>query len=122
MFCDLSTTRLNFSFVIFILRPYLMEPGVRLFVFEMRFNDGASEVVATKGIFLPSQKGLAGLAISSGTKQKLSIFGVVIAIVIFAVFMFWTARHFKKKGKKAEVIEHSKISHRHRKLIPVEVW
>jgi hypothetical protein len=70
------------------------------FVFKIRLSDGESEVISSKDIFLPSQTGLTGLAISDDNKRALSYVGVAVVILLFLIVGVSLFRRFKKKTRK----------------------
>jgi Na+-transporting methylmalonyl-CoA/oxaloacetate decarboxylase gamma subunit len=90
------------------------------FNFNMIFSDGLISIEASKGIFLPSQKGLTGLIISDDNALKLTTFGIVIGVVVILVFVVWGVKNFKRKTKKISV-KPRKVKKRRKDLIDVEV-
>ncbi|MBI2452457.1 hypothetical protein HYV50_05285 [Candidatus Pacearchaeota archaeon] len=87
------------------------------FEFNMKFVEGNVEIVATRTIFLPSQRGLAGLVFSGGTRGRLSLIGL---IAVFLLILFFVTRfiysHHKRIKKIGELGKREK-----RKLIKFEI-
>ncbi len=73
------------------------------FNFEMDLTDGASTISINKTIFLPSERGLAGLAISDNVRRGLSLAAAILvfAFVLYIVMKFIYSHHkrIKKIGK-----------------------
>lgn len=83
------------------------------FDFRMRFNDGKTEIVTNREIFLPSGEGLTGLVISDENRRTLSIVGIVLlgGVILFFAWRFIRKHHRKVRG----------IGERRRGLIELEL-
>lgn len=92
------------------------------FRFEVVVNDGLTEIVAEKNIFLPSQRGLTGLAISDENRRTLTYTGFGILVIFVLVAMFYLVRSFSRKVKKEEVLNSPHFGKKkvHRKLMEFE--
>ncbi len=69
----------------------------------MVLSDGVSEIFLIETVFLPSQRGLTGLAISENNKRMLSWFGLVVLIGVVGFFVFRAAKMFRKRTRGIEV-------------------
>ncbi|MBU0760113.1 MAG: hypothetical protein KJ600_01025 [Nanoarchaeota archaeon] len=67
------------------------------FVFKMKLSDGLSKIATEKEIFLPSEGGLTGLAISEDNRIRLTVFGIVVGLLIIGIFVVYFVRKFRKK-------------------------
>ncbi|MFH1290460.1 MAG: hypothetical protein ABIH92_03565, partial [Nanoarchaeota archaeon] len=93
------------------------------FKFKMKLSDGVSEIFIEEDVFLPSQRGLTGLAISDDNKKTLSILGVGVVVLIILIFIVSLVKKVKKRKKKKAILKVKKFRQRgkHKKLMEFEL-
>ena len=74
------------------------------FNFRVKLVEGDVEFVADKSIFLPSQTGLTGFAISDANRRVLSYLGIGILILVALIFVVMMVKKSKRRAKKLEVL------------------
>lgn len=86
----------------------------------MEFSDGLSEVNVSTGIFLPSTRTFTGLAISEDQRAKLSIIGIIVAVLLFILLIAWVVIRSLKKKKREKLKDTKRFSGK-RKLMEIEL-
>jgi hypothetical protein len=74
------------------------------FKFKLELSDESAKIDLEKDVFLPSQNGLTGLAVTDSNKKTLSILGVIVLVLVVLILAIKLAKKYKRNVKKEEVL------------------